>query len=293
MKELGIAALIGCALATASFAQGIVIGLVDFDGTELRLDDYTNNIWTPDTISGFGLGTSAAANAQGTNASTLHGSGDIFAPASREFVGANDFPLPDGQSDDSVSAAAGGDLFTGDELGIATDAFGNNGYFAVTDLINTSSAPQTGVAEFVFDIDDFELLALSVDVAAMGDFEDANDSFTFAISFDGITYTDVITSDIDEDGSFIYEHLDTNSPVDLPDPLVLNGEVVDGSFAQQIRVDLAGTGEQLYVRFTANADGGSEAFGFDNLTIFAVPGPGAWSLVFALPIVAGRRRTRL
>ena len=269
----------GFAVSTAS-AQ---IGFVDFDGTTTGLIGYTN-----DQI--VGNGTTVGQDSDMWTYANYGSFGDVFNPMSRASLGpfttgGGQVGMPFAISDDSVSAATGNSVFATDTQGFAGQAFGANGFFGVSDTVNGTSNT-TGVATFTFDVAGFSNLSVSADFWAMGDFE-AADSFVFDYAFDAGPFQSLFTSSVDEAGSQNYV-MDSGAPVTLDDPVLMNGVALSDS-ATNLIAALSGSGSTLTIRFTATADGGGEAFGFDNLAV--VPTPGAMAL-FGLAGVVGARRRR-
>ncbi len=151
-----------------------------------------------------------------------------------------------------------------DTLGIVrTNDFDN--FFGVVDIENSDSTGPLS-AEWSFDISAaVGGLTLSIDLAAMGDFESENDSFLFETSIDGSNFTSAFAIAIDEDGSQTY-NLEGGATPSLDDPVVVNGTTLSNTF-QTFSKSLAGAGDVLTLRFTSTADGASEAFAFRNILI--------------------------
>lgn len=289
IAAMSIIVLSGAAIAGSGGVVDQKIGLVDFDGTELNLTGYTNGALT--SIAGPGFGTSAAASAASSSSWTA---GDSFWSASRLTLGPNGIGLPFAQSDDSVVASAGNNVFAADAIGLVsanTAGSKTDGYFAVTDTVNGVN-PGPVVATWRFDVTGFTGLSINMDFGAIGDFE-AADSFVFDVSLDGgASYTTVFSSSVDESTSQVYEALDSGFVPTIDDPLSINGVMLSRTF-QNISASLDGvnrTGDELILRFTATADGGDEAFGFDNINIRGVPTPGAVALLGVASLAAARRR---
>lgn len=275
MKHLMVAiSMVGFGVAGAN-AQGFV----DFDGTETGLVGYTNDVIT--SFTGAGLGTDAAELE--TGATTDWGPGDAFFPISRAVTNPTGVGMPFGISDDSVAAAAGNSVFATDEIGFAGQAK-TDGFFGVIDTVNGNNPNGAAVATFTFDVAGLSNISVSADFAAMGDFEDS-DTFTFEYSFDGTNFSDLFVSSVDTAGSQNYL-MDSGQGVTLDDPVAINGTLLDDEF-QTLSASVTGTGSELTIRFTAEANGGSEGFGFDNLTV--VPEP-ASLVTLALGLLMIRRR---
>ena len=128
----------------------------------------------------------------------------------------------------------------------------------------------------------------------MGDFEDGSDLFDFTYSIDGSPFMPLFTSSVDELTDQTYTLEDGNS-FTLDDPLLLNDVLLSNEF-QTIFAYLNGdTGNQLTIQFTAQTDGGSEAFAFDNLQVLSTPEPTSvalWSLLGLVGSACAWLRTR-
>jgi hypothetical protein len=273
------------ALSAGASIANAQIGFVDFNGVETGLVGYTNAIYS---YTGPGLGTNATLLDQGLgNANSSWSPGDAFWPMTRANLAPNGIGMPFGISDDSVAPAAGNTLFETDTQGFAGQAFDNNGFFGVIDTENSSNSGPT-VATFDFDITGASNLGFQVDLVAMGDFEASGDFIRFEYSIDGGSFTTLLESTIDESLTQTYT-MDNpaNNPVMIDDPMVVAGVLLNDEY-QTFSAAIAGSGSTLSIRFTAQLDGGSEGFGFDNLTI--VPAPGAAALLALGGLVASRRR---
>ncbi len=152
--------------------------------------------------------------------------------------------------------------------------------FGVEDLLNNDNPSASGSAVWVFDISGYTDLFISIDFAAMGDFEDANDSFLFTASIDGGPAIPLFSSDVREDLDQTYT-MESGTQVVLNDPLAINNVLLSNSL-QTLQSGISGTGSLLTVQFAAMSDGGGEVFLFDNLRIGgtqAVPEPGSLALL--------------
>lgn len=153
-------------------------------------------------------------------------------------------------------------------------------WFGVVDTVNGDNPAGNGTVDWEFDVTGFTDLSVSIDFAAMGDFEASNDSFNFTYSFDNILFSPLFTSSVDEDGSLTYT-LEAGAPTfqfTLDDPLLMNGTVLDNNF-QTLSAAAPGVGNTLYLRFVGGGDGGSEGFAFDNVVINGVPEPSTFVLI--------------
>ncbi len=254
-------AIAGSLAAMTAVTNADIIGLVDFDGTELGLISYSNTTYV---YGGTGLGTDALQVSSDAGTTSDWSPGDAFWPMTRAAVGPNTIGMPFAISDDGVVPAAGNTLFETDNGGFAGVDFENDGFFGVTD---TENGLNTGLisADFEFDVAGATNLSVSVDIAAMGDFE-AADLFNFEYSVDGGSFQPLFTSSIDEDidQTYIMDNPDT-LPVVLNDPAFIDGVILDDNY-QTFTAAIPETGSTLTVRFSAQTDG-SEGFGFDNLTV--------------------------
>ena len=155
-------------------------------------------------------------------------------------------------------------IFPPDSLGIIKD--GNlDEFFGVTDTENgDNSGPVT--ATWVFSIAGGGGLELAIDMGAMGDFE-GSDSFTWTYSIDGGPELTAFASTVDEAGAYTYT-LEGGASFTLNDPMLVDGTILTDDL-QTFVTAIAGTGSELTLRLTAETNGGSEAFAFQNIVITA------------------------
>lgn len=204
--------------------------------------------------------------------------GDMFGISSRPTaVGAG---LPFAMLDDSNGS------FSGDTLGII-DANDNGFFFGQVDTVNGSNAGGSGAAEWTFDVAGFTDLSVSIDFAAMGDFESA-DAFDFTYSVDGSAFQSLFAGSVDDTTSQNYT-LAGGAVVSLDDPALINGVALTNVF-QTLTQSFADTGSVLTLRYEGGGDGGSEAFAFRNIEVNGVPTPGAAALAGLAGFAATRRR---
>ncbi|MCA9099846.1 MAG: PEP-CTERM sorting domain-containing protein [Planctomycetales bacterium] len=154
-------------------------------------------------------------------------------------------------------------------------------FFGVVDTVN-GSGNDVNVAYWDFDISSVvgDLL-VKIDFAAMGDFEASGDYWNVTYSVDAGPSMPLFTSSINEDIDQTYNSLNPGgfSGVVLADPALINGVLLDNAF-QTISAPIATTGSTLRLTFTAQGDGGTEAFAFRNLTVeVTVPEPTSVVLV--------------
>lgn len=180
-------------------------------------------------------------------------SGDAFGIFARGISDSISFAL----QDDSVS------VFTSDTVGIIGETDSDQ-FFGIVDTENAdNSGPVT--AEWVFDISGASDLSLSIDMAAMGDFE-SSDSFSWEYSLDGgATFTTAFVSSVDEAASQTYT-LDSGTVVMLDDPMLVGATMLNNDF-QTLTTDITGSGSELILRLTAETNGGTEAIAFRNIDI--------------------------
>ncbi|HPO92157.1 MAG TPA: hypothetical protein PL072_01685, partial [Phycisphaerales bacterium] len=135
-------------------------------------------------------------------------------------------------------------------------------------------------AVWTFNITGRTNLALSVQMAAMGDFEAITcsgapncvvDRYTFAVSIDGGPFTDIFAARADESLDHSYTLANGAVISAVPDPLVVDGEVLDNVFTTFSK-NFSGMGDVLTVRLRAQTDGSTEAFAFDNLEVLGDTG---------------------
>ncbi|WP_299547518.1 ExeM/NucH family extracellular endonuclease [uncultured Tateyamaria sp.] len=189
------------------------------------------------------------------NAPTFSSAGDGFGI----FQVGTSASIPFSLVDDSAGA------FPGDGLGIIDGSSNTDAFFGATDTVNSdTSGPVT--ATWAFDISGFTDLMLSIDAGAMGDFE-SSDSFGFTYNIDGGTEMTLFDFVADEAATLDYT-LAGGSVETLSDPLTLSGSgEVLSNMLQTLSGSIDGTGSTLNLTFTANTDGGSEAFAFQNIVI--------------------------
>ena len=231
--------------------------------------------------------------------------GDGFGYFSR--LNSAPFTLLDDSLDNFTAAQSGSTPPLGDILGIIKDA-DNDDFFGVVDTVNgdNDSDPNTTgaqsvplTAEWVFDITGAAPgLGISIDMAAMGDFESSGEAFDFEVSFDGTNFTNIFSVTINEDveadytlegvifaeetteemddgmggtipaGFFVGQNAGDPRIVTLSDPAFIGDVQLDNEF-QTFTANLADPGgsTSLTLRFTADSNGGSEGFAFRNVII--------------------------
>ena len=173
--------------------------------------------------------------------------------------------VPIGLADDSAVGISGSAPFASDTQGIidgttlATDRF-----FASIDTVNGANTGGSATATWEFDIAGFTDLELTIDMAAMGDFENA-DSYVWSYSIDGGAFQTVFASTTNEAGTQSYT-MQGGAVVSLDDPLQIQGTSLNDVF-QPFTVSIQGTGSVLTLQIVGTSDGGSEAFAARNIII--------------------------
>ncbi|MEL7313162.1 MAG: lamin tail domain-containing protein, partial [Pseudomonadota bacterium] len=172
--------------------------------------------------------------------------------------------VPFAIADDSVVGISGSP-FAGDTLGIIdsrtapTDTF-----FSMVDTVNGSNPTGPATATWVFDVSTANELTVSVDMAAMGDFE-TTDSFEWRYSIDGGAFETLFMPVVDEAAVQTYT-MEGGATPELNDPLVVNSVLLNDDFIT-FSVTLPTIGNSLTIEFTGSGDGGSEAYAARNLIV--------------------------
>jgi len=166
--------------------------------------------------------------------------------------------IPFALADDSAGS------FEPDSLGIVgtddTDPF-----FGVVDTQNSNNNGPVE-ASWTFDISGATDPYLSVDLAAMGDFE-SSDDFVIEVSVDGGAFVTLFEIGVNQSTIQTYE-LDNGNFAILNDPLVVNGTntALTNDFETFFN-NIPTGGSELVVRLTATANGGSEAFALRDIVV--------------------------
>ncbi|MFK8051396.1 MAG: hypothetical protein AB8F65_00370 [Woeseiaceae bacterium] len=164
--------------------------------------------------------------------------------------------IPFSLADDSIS------VFPADTLGIVAET-DTAPFFGATDTVNGDTSGAVS-ATWVFDVAGASDMVLSIDFAAMGDFENS-DTFDVTYQIDGGDVQTAFSVTIDENIAADYS-LASGTAVNLNDPATLQGTVLTNAF-QTFGADIAGSGSELAITLTVNTDGGSEAFAIRNIEI--------------------------
>ena len=207
----------------------------------------------------------------------------------RVYQVGGDVTIPASLRDDSAQ------LDPADTLGIV-DTHPLSGkldkWFGSTDLLNPNNPSGTATATWQFDVSGHPGgIAVSVDMAAMGDFDISSlyvtDAYHWTWSVDGSQPAPLFTSSIEEGGVLTYT-LAGGGQVTLIDPMRMNGVLLRNTF-QTFLADIPMAGDVLTIQLRAAADGSMEAFAFDNVVVYAAPEP-ATGLLLTVGVLAARRR---
>lgn len=176
--------------------------------------------------------------------------------------------IPFALVDDSVS------IFTSDDQGIVGES-DTEEFFGIVDTVNGDPVNDTANATWTFDISGVGSLdSISIDLAAMGDFETSDEYLWEAriVNADNNSFppfTSLFSVVVDKTATQTYV-LDSGNTFTLPDPMTVNSTLLTNDF-QSFTFPLAGSGglgTTLELRVTATANGGDEALAFRNIRIF-------------------------
>ncbi len=145
-------------------------------------------------------------------------------------------------------AATGNSVFPGDVLGFAGQTK-PDGFFGITDNVNSSNPTGTNTADFVFNISGFTNLTMSLDFAAMGTFL-STDTLLVSYDIDGGGFSPVFSGAAVAGANQNYV-MDSAAAVVLADPYSINGTILDDNF-QTLVANIAGSGSVLTVRATGS-----------------------------------------
>lgn len=291
-------------LLLALIASGTAAGVVSAAADDVGFDDFDDNsnfisrVFSPD-------------NDANGSFNGLFNDGDAsrfdrFGIVNRDAVDTNPGEL------DNIPLALPFDVVDDSANGFATDNFGvlkttdfGNNVVLLADSNNSFTTANGGTGavqiDWTFDISGFENLQLSVDFAAVGNFE-PSDVYAFGYTVDGGAFETAFVSTVAEDtfytvtmeggetyGRYTNPFFDDDptgaAPDDNPvaedadgnlefqdyvDPLLINGVQLNNDF-QTITAPISGTGSSLALTFQGLADASLEYFLFDNILITGDP----------------------
>jgi hypothetical protein len=165
--------------------------------------------------------------------------------------------IPDTLLDDSSSK--------NDDQGIV-DSTNLTAFFGIVDTINGDNLSSFVTASWDFDITNLELQSLSMDMAAMGDFE-TSDSFNWQYSVDNSPFTSLFNGMVNQDLDQDYR-LEDGVIRTLNDPLVVNSIRLNNQLTS-FSSNFVGSGKQLRIHLNAKVNGHEEALVFQNITLSA------------------------
>jgi len=189
--------------------------------------------------------------------------------------------------DDTNPACPG--FFEFDNQGAIPCAYDGGNFFGMVDTENPDNMGPV-MAEWEFDISSSPVNQVTIDFAAMGDFENSNDNLNFEYSVDGGAYEPLFMLTPDEDINAEYTLFD-GDVFTLNDPMTLDGVVIINQLTTFTKDFPTVSGSTFSIRLTGMGDGGSEAVAFDNISInnasaAAIPTMGEWALfLFSLVIM--------
>jgi hypothetical protein len=167
--------------------------------------------------------------------------------------------------------------FPTDSQGIVKSNSKIDAWFGVTDTLDNGD-PQNnpggeGTATWTFNVSGASMLEVSIDMAAMGDFENSGvnrDRFDWTYSLDGGAFTPLFTSSVNEAITASYTLADGDTFM-VDDPLIMTDAestaVQLSNVFQTLTSALPGVGTSLQIRLIAKTDGTTEAYAFDNIVV--------------------------
>ncbi len=164
--------------------------------------------------------------------------------------------VSDGLIEDSISRA--------DTLGIIKESQNFDEFFAVQDLDNSVNPTGRATASWIFDIQNTSDLSLSLDLAAMGDFE-LSDWFRWDYAIDNFDKKTLFELNSEQSKTQAYQ-MASGAIISLDDPLSLQNQLLDNHF-QNFVAPIMRNGAELKLFFTAQQNGGNEVLAFRNLKI--------------------------
>ncbi|WP_148072725.1 hypothetical protein [Bythopirellula goksoeyrii] len=164
-----------------------------------------------------------------------------------------------------------------DVQGMIDTSTKTDAWFGITDTVNGDNLPVSNPGEVTatweFDVAGAFDMQVSIDMAAMGDFEASGvngDRFNWTYQIDNGSVLPLFSSTITEDISQTYALADGDM-FTLDDPVQMtttDSEIVTlSNLLQTLTSPIDGLGDLLTIQLTAKTDGGDEAYAFDNLII--------------------------
>ncbi|QDT00847.1 dockerin type I domain-containing protein [Adhaeretor mobilis] len=161
-----------------------------------------------------------------------------------------------------------------DARGIVDAAIKTDGWFGISDTVNNDNPSGTASATWEFDIAGATGLSVSIDFAAMGDFEESSDFFNFTYSIDGGPEQALFTSSVDEAVDDAVYTLASGAVKMLDDPLSMENNSGDllqlTNVFQTLTSALGADGDVLTLSLLAGTNGQEEAFAFDNIEVSGI-----------------------
>jgi hypothetical protein len=157
-----------------------------------------------------------------------------------------------------------------DSRGVINSAAKSDAWFGVVDTFNGSNPSGDAAAAWQFNVGGASSLEVSIDMAAMGDFESAEDAFDWTYSLDGGAFQPLFTSSVNDDSSANYT-MAGGAVILVADPLFMtttSTEMVQlSNVLATLTSPIIGVGNSLVIRLDANTNGQDEAYAFDNIVV--------------------------
>lgn len=146
-------------------------------------------------------------------------------------------------------------------------------FFGVEDLLNIDNPSGQASATWTFDISGYVDVTVSIDAAAVGNFDFAScglqpcfpDVYTISASIDGGAPVVIFSTSVDESVLAGYT-LESGLVVTLNDPISINGTRLT-NVPVTLTSGVIGAGSQLTLTLSGQGDSGEEILMFDNITI--------------------------
>lgn len=136
-------------------------------------------------------------------------------------------------------------------------------FLAFADLLNPDN-DGTASVQYTIDVSEAVNLDFSIDIAAIGNFENSDNTLIVAsIDGGGQQVLVAVTPDTDATQEYLFED---GSSFTLSDPMTANGVVLNNSF-QTINASIIGTGSILTLDFIISSNGPNEQVAFNNIVI--------------------------